>query len=207
MPDWNEEAKYQGLIAGIDEAGRGPWVGPVVAAAVTFHTHNINPILLNALNDSKKLSAKKREELYELLKQEAQNGKLNYGIGEASAQEIDDMNILQATFLAMQRAVEELPQIPDMAIIDGNRQPKEFPCPSVTLIKGDATSYSVAAASIIAKVYRDRLMTELARQYPGYGFEKKAGYGTKSHIEGLQKFGITPEHRKSYRPIAEMLKA
>lgn len=207
MPDWNEEAKYQGLIAGIDEAGRGPWVGPVVAAAVTFHTHNINPILLNALNDSKKLSAKKREELYELLKQEAQNGKLNYGIGEASAQEIDDMNILQATFLAMQRAVEELPQIPDMAIIDGNRQPKEFPCPSVTLIKGDATSYSVAAASIIAKVYRDRLMTELARQYPGYGFEKNAGYGTKSHIEGLQKFGITPEHRKSYRPIAEMLKA
>ena len=207
MPDWNEEAKYQGLIAGIDEAGRGPWVGPVVAAAVTFHTHNINPILLNALNDSKKLSAKKREELYELLKQEAQNGKLNYGIGEASAQEIDDMNILQATFLAMQRAVEELPQIPDMAIIDGNRQPKKFPCPSVTLIKGDATSYSVAAASIIAKVYRDRLMTELARQYPGYGFEKNAGYGTKSHIEGLQKFGITPEHRKSYRPIAEMLKA
>ena len=207
MPDWKEEAKYQGLIAGIDEAGRGPWVGPVVAAAVTFHTHNINPILLNALNDSKKLSAKKREELYELLKQEAQNGKLNYGIGEASAQEIDDMNILQATFLAMQRAVEELPQIPDMAIIDGNRQPKKFPCPSVTLIKGDATSYSVAAASIIAKVYRDRLMTELARQYPGYGFEKNAGYGTKSHIEGLQKFGITPEHRKSYRPIAEMLKA
>ena len=207
MSDWKEEAKYQGLIAGIDEAGRGPWVGPVVAAAVTFHTHNINPILLNALNDSKKLSAKKREELYELLKQEAQNGKLNYGIGEASAQEIDDMNILQATFLAMRRAVEELPQIPDMAIIDGNRQPKEFPCPSVTLIKGDATSYSVAAASIIAKVYRDRLMTELARQYPGYGFEKNAGYGTKSHIEGLQKFGITPEHRKSYRPIAEMLKA
>lgn len=206
MPDWNEEAKYQGLIAGIDEAGRGPWVGPVVAAAVTFHTHNINPILLKSLNDSKKLSAKKREELYELLKQEAQNGKLNYGIGEASAQEIDDMNILQATFLAMRRAVEELPQIPDMAIIDGNRQPKKFPCPSVTLIKGDAISYSVAAASIIAKVYRDRLMIELARQYPGYGFEKNAGYGTKSHIEGLQKFGITPEHRKSYRPIAEMLK-
>ena len=207
MPDWNEESKYQGLIAGVDEAGRGPWAGPVVAATVVFYTRNINPTLINSLNDSKKLSAKKREELYELLKQEAQNGKLNYGIGEASAQEIDDMNILQATFLAMRRAVEKLPKLPDMAIIDGNRQPKNFPCPSVTLIKGDATSYSVAAASIMAKVYRDRLMTELARKYPFYGFEKNAGYGTKAHIEGLKKHGITPEHRKTYRPIAEIIQS
>ena len=205
MPDWNEESKYQGLIAGVDEAGRGPWAGPVVAATVVFYTRNINPTLINSLNDSKKLSAKKREELYELLKQEAQNGKLNYGIGEASAQEIDDMNILQATFLAMRRAVGKLPKLPDMAIIDGNRLPKTFPCPCKTLIKGDATSYSVAAASIMAKVYRDRLMTELAQKYPFYGFEKNAGYGTKAHIEGLKKYGITPEHRQSYRPIAKII--
>ena len=206
MPNWDEENKYSGLIAGIDEAGRGPWAGPVVAGAVVFYTREINPVLLNSLNDSKKLSAKKREELYALLEQEARNNRLSYGIGEASAAEIDRLNILQATFLAMRRALEKLPQLPDIAIIDGNRNPKDFPCPSTTVIKGDAKSYSVAAASIMAKVYRDRFMSSLAQIYPGYGFEKNAGYGTKAHVEGLKKLGITPEHRKTYRPIAELLK-
>ena len=206
MPNWDEENKYSGLIAGIDEAGRGPWAGPVVAGAVIFYTRDINPRLLNSLNDSKKLSAKKREELYALIKQEAGYGHLSYGIGEASAAEIDRLNILQATFLAMRRALENLPQLPDIAIIDGNRSPKDFPCPSTTVIKGDAKSYSVAAASIMAKVYRDRFMSSLAQNYPGYGFEKNAGYGTKAHVEGLKKLGITPEHRKTYRPIAELLK-
>ncbi len=205
MPDWREENKYQGLVAGIDEAGRGPWAGPVVASAVIFYTKDISPLLLNSLNDSKKLSPKKRKELYNLLKKEALNGKLGYSIGEASAQEIDNFNILQATFLAMRRAVEKLPQTPDMAIIDGNRIPKEFPCPTQCIIKGDSKSLSISAASIIAKVYRDRLMTELAQTYPDYGFEKNAGYGTKNHIDGLKKYGVTPEHRKSFRPIAEIL--
>ena len=206
MPNWDEENKYSGLIAGIDEAGRGPWAGPVVAGAVVFYTREINPFLLNYLNDSKKLSAKKREELYALLEQEARNNRLSYGIGEASAAEIDRLNILQATFLAMRRALEKLPQLPDIAIIDGNRNPKDFPCPSTTVIKGDAKSYSVAAASIMAKVYRDHYMAKLAEKYPYYGFEKNAGYGTKAHINGLKEHGIIEGvHRKSYKPIQEFL--
>ena len=127
------------------------------------------------------------------------------GRGQASAREIDDLNILQATFEAMRRAVKALPCLPDVALIDGNRNPQNFPCPSYTLIKGDAKSYSVAAASIVAKVYRDNLMKNMALQYPGYGFEKNAGYGTKEHVAALKTLGVTPEHRKSYKPIAEIL--
>ena len=121
----------------------------------------------------------------------------------ASAQEIDELNILNATFLAMKRAVEQLKIKPDTALIDGNRLPKDFPCAAKCIIKGDALSYSVSAASVVAKVYRDALMKELSKQYPGYGFEKNAGYGTKEHIEAIKKLGITPEHRKSYKPIKE----
>ena len=205
MPDWLEENKYQGLIVGVDEAGRGPWVGPVVAGAVVFFSHDIHPFLLKNLNDSKKLTAKKREDLFNVLQQEAELKHLALAIGVASAQEIDDINILQATFKAMQRAVEALNCKPDMALIDGNRNPLSFPCPSKTVIKGDAKSFSIAAASVIAKVYRDNLMKKLALQYPGYGFEKNAGYGTKEHIEALQTLGVTPEHRKSYKPVAEIL--
>lgn len=205
MPDWTEENNCSGVIAGVDEAGRGPWAGPVVAGAVVFHTREVNPYLLSSLNDSKKLSAKKREELYGLIEAEAEKGTLTYGIGEASAAEIDELNILQATFTAMRRAVAKLDCVPDIALIDGNRAPKQFLCPVKTVIKGDALSLSIAAASIMAKVYRDRLMAELAQKYPGYGFEKNAGYGTKAHIAGLHERGVTPEHRKSYRPIAEML--
>lgn len=205
MPDWKIEDEHQGLICGVDEAGRGPWAGPVVAGAVVFLTREVAPELLAQLNDSKKLSAKKREYLYELLRQEEQAGHIWCGIGEASAAEIDEMNILQATFTAMRRAVEKLPQKPDVALIDGNRLPQDFPCAAECFIGGDGRAYSIAAASILAKVYRDRLMCELAQQYPCYGFEKNAGYGTKAHIEGLRLHGVTPQHRRSYRPIREFL--
>ena len=205
MPDWSEENKYQGLIVGVDEAGRGPWVGPVVAGAVVFFNHDIHPFLLQNLNDSKKISATKREALFEVLQSEAKLKNLAWAVGQASAREIDDLNILQATFEAMRRAVKALPCLPDVALIDGNRNPQNFPCPSYTLIKGDAKSYSVAAASIVAKVYRDNLMKNMALQYPGYGFEKNAGYGTKEHVAALKTLGVTSEHRKSYKPIAEIL--
>lgn len=205
MPDWKIEDGHRGLICGIDEAGRGPWAGPVVAGAAVFLTREVSPELLAQLNDSKKLSAKKREYLYEFLRQEEQTGHILCGIGEASAAEIDELNILQATFMAMRRAVENLPQKPDIALIDGNRLPKDFPCANECFIGGDGRSYSIAAASILAKVYRDRLMSEMAKQYPHYGFEKNAGYGTKAHIEGLRQYGVTPQHRRSYRPIKEFL--
>ena len=201
MPDFEFEDMCQGLVAGVDEAGRGPWVGPVVAGAVIFLNRNVNPYLLNHLNDSKKLSAKRREELFDLIKEESNKGNLCFGIGEASAEEIDQINILQASFLAMKRAIENMRLKPDVALIDGNRTPQNFICPAKCLIKGDARSFSISAASIIAKVHRDKLMQQMALIYPGYGFEKNAGYGTKEHIEGLIKYGITPEHRKTYKPI------
>lgn len=205
MPDWFYESQHKGLIVGIDEAGRGPWAGPVAAGAVVFLDRNAAPDLVSSLNDSKKLTAKKREELFTRIEQERLKGSLYAAVGLATAAEIDRINILQATFLAMRRAVEKLPCRPDYAIIDGNRKPNEFICPVQTVIKGDSLSVSVAAASVVAKVYRDRLMADLAATYPGYGFEKNAGYGTKAHIEGLKKLGITPEHRKSYRPIAKVI--
>lgn len=153
----------------------------------------------------KKLTAAKREKLYARLLEEQAAGRLLIGIGEASCREIDELNILQATFLAMRRAVERLPVCPRAALVDGNRTPKPFPCACKTVVKGDSRSFSIAAASVVAKVYRDRLMKELAQKYPGYGFEKNAGYGTAAHIEGLKKQGVTPEHRRSYRPVREFL--
>ena len=207
MPSWEIEDKFTGVICGVDEAGRGPWVGPVVAGAVVFLSRNINPELLNGINDSKKLSAKKREKLYDLLLQEEKNGRIACAVGEASAAEIDSLNILQATFLAMKRAVQKLKTHPTHALIDGNRLPADFCCSCSCHIGGDAKSYSIAAASIMAKVYRDNLLKKLALEYPGYGFEKNAGYGTKDHIEALKKYGVTPQHRKSYRPIREILES
>lgn len=207
MPDFDLEDKYDGLVAGVDEAGRGPWVGPVVAGCVAFLNRNVDERLLKELNDSKKLSKKKREMLYDLLQIEAEKGNILIGIGEASAREIDDINILQASFLAMKRALNKAcGQKPSMLLIDGNREPKDFECSVKAVVKGDAKSYSISAASVLAKVYRDRLMEKMAVTYPGYGFEKNAGYGTKAHIDGLKKFGITPEHRRSYAPIKEFLK-
>lgn len=201
MPDFEIENSCKGLVVGVDEAGRGPWAGPVVAGAVVFLDKNMDDFLLKNLNDSKKLSAKKRQQLYACLLEQQKQGKLVLGIGQASCQEIDEKNILQATFMAMQRAVSALAVQPQMAIIDGNQKPKNFSLPSQTVIKGDAKSLSISAASIVAKVYRDKLMSDLALKYPFYAFEKNAGYGTAAHIAGLKTHGVTPEHRLSYKPI------
>lgn len=205
MPNFEFENSMGGIVVGVDEAGRGPWAGPVVAGAVVIADKNLPEELLTGLDDSKKLSATKREKLYKALFEAEKAGKVVLGIGEASAQEIDELNILQATFLAMNRAVKSLKIAPQSALIDGNRAPKNFPCPCKTLIKGDAKSLSVAAASIVAKVYRDHLMADLAKKYPAYGFEKNAGYGTALHQSGLANCGICPEHRRSYKPIQKYL--
>jgi ribonuclease HII len=206
MPDFELENEINGVVAGVDEAGRGPWVGPVVAGCVVFLNRHVDDFLLENLNDSKKLSKKKREMLYALLIKEADKGHLKIGIGEASAKEIDDINILNASFLAMRRAIKATGMAPNMVLVDGNRLPKTPQYPARAVIKGDAKSYSISAASILAKVYRDRLMEKMAERYPHYGFEKNAGYGTKVHIEGLKKYGITPEHRCSYAPVKALLK-
>lgn len=191
MPDLSIEATFQGLVAGIDEAGRGPWAGPVVAAAVILNRDN----LPTGINDSKKLTAAKREALFDIILATA-----TCGIGMASVEEIDSLNILGATKLAMQRAVAQLSTPPDVALIDGNRAPV-LPCKAVTVVGGDAKSLSIGAASILAKVTRDRIMCALAKEYPGYGWESNAGYGTSAHQAGLASLGITPHHRKSYAPI------
>lgn len=205
MPDFSFENEFDFDVAGVDEAGRGPWAGPVVAGAVIIKNHDLAEDLRAGLDDSKKLTPTKREKLYIRLFEEQAAGRILIGIGEASCSEIDELNILQATFLAMRRAVEKLPICPKAALVDGNRVPTPFPCVCKTIIKGDSRSFSIAAASIVAKVYRDRLMAELGQKYPGYGFEKNAGYGTAAHIEGLKKQGVTPEHRRSYKPIREFL--
>lgn len=205
MPDFKyERSMFSGssaLIAGVDEAGRGPWAGPVVAGAVVFPNLEIADSLAQKLDDSKKLTAAKREALFD----ELRRSNALIGCGMASVEEIDALNILQATFLAMRRAVAALPAVPDFAIIDGNKIPPELPCPARFLVKGDALSLSVAAASIVAKVTRDRLMTELAKEFPYYGWEKNAGYGTKVHQDGLETHGICIHHRKSYAPIKRFL--
>lgn len=206
MPDFELENQHQVPVAGIDEAGRGPWAGPVVAGAVVIKDKNLDKFLLDGLNDSKKLTAKKREALYDKLFAAEAAGQLCIGIGQASAAEIDRYNILQATFMAMKRAAENLRIKPQFALVDGNQVPKGLCCPCQTVVKGDARCYSISAASIVAKVYRDRLMAELAQKYPYYGFEKNAGYGTAAHIAGLRQYGIIEgQHRKSYRPIQELL--
>ncbi len=191
------ERSFGGLIAGIDEAGRGPWAGPVVAAAVVFYTDNIP----SGVHDSKKLSSVRRAEIYDEILKNA-----HVGVGIASAAEIDTINILQATFLAMQRAYGLLGLTPDIALIDGNKCPK-LSCPTKAIISGDALCPSIAAASIIAKVTRDRIMAELAQEHPQYGWERNAGYGTATHQDALRNFGVTPHHRKSYKPIQSLLKS
>ena len=205
MPDFSIENEYDFDVAGIDEAGRGPWAGPVVAAAVIIKNHQLAADLTLNLDDSKKISPLKREKLFARLLQEQKDGHIQIGIGQASCQEIDEFNILQATFLAMKRALEKIPNQPKLALLDGNQTPTVFPCPCRSIVKGDGRSLSIAAASIVAKVYRDHLMKELAKKYPGYGFEKNSGYGTSLHLQGLKKYGVTPEHRHSYKPIKNFL--
>lgn len=177
------------VICGVDEAGRGPLAGPVCAAAVILPKHLDIP----GLTDSKKLTDKKRRELFPLIQEQA----VAYGIGLASQEEIDEINILQATFLAMERALAQLQVRPDLALIDGNRE-REFGLPVQTVVKGDSLSANIAAASVLAKVTRDDLMIELAQQYPQYGFEIHKGYGTKAHYEALRQYGASPIHRKSF---------
>lgn len=177
------------MICGVDEAGRGPLAGPVCAAAVILPPH----VDIPGLNDSKKLSDKRRRELFPVIKEQA----IAYGIGLASAEEIDKINILQATFLAMARALEQLKVRPEYALIDGNRE-KDFGIPVETVVKGDSRSASIAAASILAKVTRDDLMLEMAQQYPEYDFEIHKGYGTKRHYEALREHGPSPIHRKTF---------
>lgn len=188
---WERRAQEQGLgpVCGIDEAGRGPLAGPVCAAAV------ILPLdcHIDGLNDSKKLTEKKREALFPLIQEKA----LAWGIGWASAEEIDAINILQATFLAMKRAVEQLSVQPGWALVDGNRMPP-LDVPGETVVKGDAQCASIAAASILAKVSRDRLLEEWDTLYPEYGFAKHKGYGTKAHYDAILCHGVLPIHRKSF---------
>ena len=176
-------------ICGIDEAGRGPLAGPVCAAAVILPPHCAIP----GLNDSKKLTDKRRRELFPVICEQA----LAYGIGTASEQEIDEYNILQATFLAMERAMAQLKVKPDLALIDGNRE-KDFGLPVRTVIKGDSLSANIAAASVLAKVSRDDFMIAQASQYPQYGFEIHKGYGTRAHYAALEQYGPCPIHRMSF---------
>lgn len=177
------------LVCGIDEAGRGPLAGPVCAAAVILPPN----LEIEGLNDSKKLSDKRRRALYDVIVEQA----VAYGIAFADEQEIDTVNILQATFLAMRRAVEQLSAQPEFALVDGNRDPG-LTIPTETIVGGDGKSANIAAASILAKVTRDRYMEQMAEQYPQYGFEIHKGYGTKRHYAAIEEFGASPIHRKTF---------
>lgn len=177
------------VICGVDEAGRGPLAGPVCAAAVILP----KGLEIPGLTDSKKLTDKKRRELFPVIKEQA----VAYGIGLATHEEIDEVNILQATYLAMERALAQLTVKPDIALIDGNRA-KDFGIPVRTVVKGDSLSANIAAASVLAKVTRDDLMLELAEQYPEYGFEVHKGYGTKAHYEALRRYGASAIHRRTF---------
>ena len=203
MPTFRHEnalgRKEGAVICGVDEAGRGPLAGPVVACAAILPLSNISTRLLGALDDSKRLTAEVREAVAEKLRVKA-----IYALGQASVEEIDRFNILRATFMAMRRAFEQLPLQPTQAIIDGNMKPG-LPCAETTLVEGDHLSYSIAAASILAKVARDKMMRELHLDHPRYGWERNVGYGTKEHLAAIDVHGITPHHRTSFRPVYEQL--
>lgn len=200
QPDYSFEMTAQTagarIVTGVDEVGRGPLAGPVVAAAVVLDPDRIP----KGLRDSKMLSAKRRAALAEALQDMAQ-----IGIGSASVAEIDQINILRASHLAMERAIAALPVPPDHALIDGNMIPRGLAIPAQALIKGDARSVSIAAASIVAKIWRDKVMWDLAQQFPGYGWETNAGYPSKSHKLALQNLGVTPHHRRSFKPVHNIL--
>ena len=198
MPDYSLEQELEGRVAGIDEAGRGPWAGPVIAAAVIIGA-DAPAELIAGIDDSKKLSPARRDALFDALGASAE-----IGVGRADVAEIDDLNILKATHLAMRRALTALPAPADHALVDGNSDPG-LPCPSRLVVKGDARSLSIAAASVVAKVSRDREMAALAEAFPGYGLEKHKGYGTAQHAEALAKLGPTPVHRRSFAPVRRLL--
>lgn len=195
MLDYGYENDYPGIIAGIDEAGRGPWAGPVVAAAVILDKEK----LPDGINDSKKLTKLGREYLYDIIVARA-----HIGVGICSVVEIDEHNILGATKIAMRRAFDALPLKPNIALVDGNQLP-DLPCAMEAVVDGDALCVSIAAASIVAKVTRDRIMVQLSEEFQGYGWDRNAGYGTRSHQDGLDRLGITPHHRRSFAPIRRLI--
>jgi ribonuclease HII len=201
MPSFRFELRCDGRVAGIDEAGRGPLAGPVYAAAAVIDRARATRKLLKLIDDSKKLTHERREEAYEAM---IASGAVQFAIAEASVEEIDRINILQATFLAMCRAVQALAEPPVVALVDGNRAPPQLGCRAETIVGGDAHSYSIAAASIFAKVARDRYMTKLAETFPGYGWESNRGYGSAQHLEALKLLGPTPHHRMSFAPVSRL---
>ena len=192
-PSFAFERRIEGPVCGVDEAGRGPLAGPVVAAAVIFH----KPRAPKGINDSKLLAPDIRENLFDAISATAA-----VGIGIASVEEIDEINILQATFLAMRRAVAALPSLPRHVLIDGNLTP-DLGCPATAIVKGDGLSLSIAAASIIAKVTRDRIMRDLDLPHPGYGFAQHKGYGTPAHLDAIARLGPSPVHRRSFAPFRQ----
>lgn len=199
-PNFTHEDLLGPCVIGVDEVGRGPLAGPVMAAAVYVPHANRNHPIWKEVRDSKQLSPIRRDVLFSIIQ-----GQCLFGIGTASVEEIDTLNILQASFLAMRRAIEQI-TIPDPHIlVDGNRTPKNWPWPSSALIKGDSKSVSIAAASILAKVSRDQLMDSLAKDYPYFGWSSNAGYGTPEHISALTSHGPTPHHRRSFAPIRDLL--
>ncbi len=205
MPDYLLEKQAGGVVCGVDEAGRGPWAGPVVAGAAILTPGCLDGDWIGGLDDSKKLGTPRREKLFDILIAETPTG-----VGLASVAEIDSLNILQATLLAMGRAVKNMIRdhgaTPGLALVDGNRPPV-LVCPARCVVGGDGKSLSIAAASIIAKVSRDAIMADLARQYPGYGWERNAGYGPPEHRRALATYGITPHHRRTFAPIRRILEA
>lgn len=200
MPDFEFERRCRGIVCGIDEAGRGPLAGPVVAAAVVLDRQRFPPMLRRELDDSKALAAALRERCYQALRHCVGRGAARIGIGAASVREIDGVNILQASLLAMARAVTALAVTPDIALVDGTIAPP-VACPVRTIIKGDSQSFSIAAASVVAKVTRDRIMHALSARYPGYGWETNVGYATREHSEAIARLGPTPHHRRSFAPV------
>jgi ribonuclease HII len=200
MPDFKIERRCTGLVCGVDEAGRGPLAGPVVAAAVILDPHRLPRNLRNELDDSKALTIEQREACYKALQRCAGRGIASIGVGAASVCEIDRINILRAALLAMTRAVAVLGVRPDTALVDGDTAPP-LSCTVRTVVKGDALSFSIAAASVIAKVTRDRIMRALAPRYPGYGWETNVGYATPEHGEGIRRLGVTRHHRRSFAPV------
>ena len=196
MADFALEAACGCLrVCGVDEVGRGPWAGPVVAAAVILD----RGWDADGVDDSKRLTAAARTRIRREIEAHAE-----VGTGQASVYEIDRMNILNAALLAMRRAVAALARVPECALVDGNRLP-DLPCPATAVTRGDARSLSIAAASIVAKVERDRLMAGLAVDFPGYGWERNAGYGTPEHAAALERLGVSPHHRRSFAPVARRL--
>ena len=209
MPDYALETRlaalHGGPVAGVDEAGRGPWAGPVVAAAVVLDPTRLPSALLSRLDDSKALKPAAREAILAELQEAASRGLARLGVGRAEVEEIDRVNILQASLAAMGRAIATLTgPAPAAVLVDGNRLP-QLTCPAEAVVKGDARSLSIAAASIVAKVTRDREMAALAARFPGYGWERNQGYGTAEHQAALEALGVTPAHRRSFRPVRELL--